>query len=71
MNRGPAIGIGVGVAIVAIVITVYAVSGGGNADEINGNQPELQENPNGEESTGEGQRFHVTLEDGVGTTDIP
>lgn len=71
MNRGPAIGIGVVIAIVATAIAVYAVSGGGNADEINGNQPELQENPNGEESTGEGQRFHVTLEDGIGTSDKP
>ena len=71
MNIGPAIGIGIVVAIVAIAIAVYAVSGGGNADEINGNQPEPQEIPNGGESTGEGQRFHITLEDGVGTTDKP
>ena len=71
MNRGPIIGIGVGVAIVAIAIAAYAVSGEGNIDEINGNQPELQESQNGEESTGEGQRFHITLEDGIGSSDMP
>jgi len=69
MNKGPAIGIGVGIAIVVIAIAAYAVSGGNN--EINGNQPEPQEIPNGEETTGEGQRFHITLEDGIGTSDRP
>ncbi len=69
MNRCPAIGIGVGIANVAIAIAAYAVSEGNN--EINGNQPEPQEIPNGEEPTGEGQRFHITLEDGVGSSDIP
>ena len=69
MNKGPAIGIGVGIAIVVIAIAAYAVSEGNN--EINGNQPEPQEIPNGEESTGEGQRFHITLNDGLGSADNP
>ena len=71
MNRGPAIGMGVGIAIVVIAIAAYAVSGEGNIDEMNGSQPEPQEIPNGEESTGEGQRFRITLDDGIGSGDSP
>lgn len=67
MNKGSAIGIGVGIVIV-IVVAAYLVSGG--IEDNIGNQPDIEEVPNGEEST-EGQRFTITLEDGIGTSDLP
>jgi len=68
MKRGPAIGIGIGVVILAII----AYSGWGAIDEnsiTNEDQSEL-ENTDDLETT-EGKSFRVTLEDGIGTGDMP
>jgi len=70
MSRGPAIGIGVGIAIVVIAVSAYLVSEGSIEDNI-GNQPDVEEIPNVEEDTGEGQRFTINLEDGIGAGDSP
>ena len=69
MKRGPAIGIGVGIAV-AIIAAVYAVSGVESIDENstgNNDQPQTQEIPDGD--SGEGQRFIVTIDDSMGSTD--
>ena len=68
MKRAPVIGIGIGVVILAII----AISGWGAIDEnsiTNEDQSEL-ENTDDLETT-EGKSFRVTLEDGIGTGDMP
>lgn len=69
MKRGPAIGIGIGIVVVMAII---AYSGSEAIDEnsmTNGDQSEL-ENTDDLETT-EGKSFRVTLEDGIGTGDMP
>ena len=66
MKRGLGIGIGIGIAIVAI-IGVFVVSGFESMVE-NDDQIQTQV-PSGD--NGEGQRFHITLEDSAGSADNP
>ncbi len=70
MKRGSAIGIGVGIVIVVIVVSTYLVSEE-SVGEDTGNQPDVVETPNVEEPAEEGQRFSITLDDGIGAGDLP
>lgn len=70
MKRGPAIGIGVGIAIVVIAVSAYLVSEGGIEENV-GTQPDIEEIPNGDVPTEEGQRFSINLDDGMGAGDLP
>lgn len=69
MKRGPTIGIGIGITLV-VIAAVYAVSVE-SMDEnstTNNDQPQTQETPG---DSGEGQRFHITLDDSMGSADNP
>jgi len=70
MKRGPAIGISIGISLV-IIAAVYAVSVEPMDENstTNDDQPQTQETPSGD--SGEGQRFHITLDDSVGSGDNP
>lgn len=69
MKRGSAIGIGIGISLV-IIAAVYAVSVEPMDENstTNDDQPQTQETPG---DSGEGQRFHITLDDSMGTADTP
>lgn len=69
MKRGPAIGIGIGIVLV-VIAAVYAVSVEpmDQNSTANNDQPQTQETP---VDSGEGKRYHITLDDSMGTADTP
>lgn len=69
MKRGSAIGIGIGISLV-IIAAVYAVSVEPMDENstTNDDQPQTQETP---VDSGEGTRYHITLDDSMGTADTP
>ena len=69
MKRGPAIGIGIGITLV-VIAAVYAVSVEPMDENstTNNDQPQTQEIPG---DSGEGKRYHVTLDDSMGAADTP
>lgn len=69
MKRGPGIGIVIGISFI-IIAAVYAVSiePMDENSTMNNDQPQTQETPG---DSGEGQRFHITLDDSMGTADNP
>ncbi len=69
MKRGPAIGIGIGIAFI-IIAAVYAVSVEPMDENstTNNDQPQTQETSG---DSGEGKRYHITLDDSMGSADNP
>ena len=69
MKRGPAIGIGIGITLV-VIVAVYAVSVEPMDENstTNNDQPQTQETSG---DLGEGKRYHITLDDSMGTADTP
>ena len=69
MKRGPAIGIGIGIAFI-VIAAVYAVSVEPMDENstTNNDQPQTQETPG---DSGEGKRYTITLDDSMGSADIP
>ena len=69
MKRGPGIGIVIGIAFI-IIAAVYAVSiePMDENSTANNDQPQTQETPG---DSGEGKRYHITLDDSMGTADNP